>query len=179
MVKRFGRNGWFLGCSAYPECKHTMPLPGEEPETPPDMPGVGEVCPLCGEGHLVARRGRYGPFVGCDRYPDCRYIKKDATAPSEQFGTCPKCGLGTVVTKRSRRGGRPFWGCNRYPECDYSTWTRPGAVPAATASDGDGTDGDGTDGVAPSGDGTARARGRRRSSRRRRGSQPVSDRSHG
>src|SRR5439155_452196 len=85
MVKRFGRNGWFLGCSAYPECKHTMPLPGEEPETPPDMPGVGEVCPLCGEGHLVARRGRYGPFVGCDRYPDCRYIKKDATAPSEQF----------------------------------------------------------------------------------------------
>ena len=174
MVKRFGRNGWFLGCSAYPECKHTMPLPGEEPETPPDMPGVGEVCPLCGEGHLVARRGRYGPFVGCDRYPDCRYIKKDATAPSEQFGTCPKCGLGTVVTKRSRRGGRPFWGCNRYPECDYSTWTRPGAVPAGTASDGDGTDG-----VASPGDGTARARARRRSPRRRRGSQPVSDRSHG
>src|SRR6266550_1856308 len=169
MIKRFGRNGWFLGCSAYPECNHTMPLPGEEPETPPDMPGVGEVCPLCAQGHLVARRGRYGPFVGCDRYPECRYIKKDATAPSEQFGTCPKCGLGTVVTKRSRRGGRPFWGCNRYPECDYSTWTRPGAAPAATASDG----------VAPSGDSTARARGGRRSSSRRRGSQPVSDRSHG
>ncbi|TMB50824.1 MAG: type I DNA topoisomerase [Chloroflexi bacterium] len=176
MVKRFGRNGWFLGCSAYPECKHTMPLPGEEPETPPDMPGVGEVCPLCGQGHLVARRGRYGPFVGCDRYPECRYIKKDATAPSEQFGTCPKCGLGTVVTKRSRRGGRPFWGCDRYPECDFSTWTRPGgAVTAGPASDGDGTDA-----AAPSADGAGRARGRRRSPRRRRrGSQPVSDRSHG
>src|SRR6266550_1608290 len=176
MIKRFGRNGWFLGCSAYPECNHTMPLPGEEPETPPDMPGVGEVCPLCGEGHLAARRGRYGPFVGCDRYPDCRYIKKDATAPSEQFGTCPKCGLGTVVTKRSRRGGRPFWGCNRYPDCDFATWTRPGAAPAA----GPASDGAATDGAAASGDGVPRAGGRRRSPRRRRrGSQPVSDRSHG
>ena len=176
MVKRFGRNGWFLGCSAYPECKHTMPLPGEEAETPPDMPGVGEVCPLCGQGHLVARRGRYGPFVGCDRYPECRYIKKDATAPSEQFGTCPKCEIGTVVTKRSRRGGRPFWGCNRYPDCDYSTWTRPGPAPAA----GPASDGAATDGAAASGDGVPRAGGRRRSPRRRRrGSQPVSDRSHG
>ncbi|TMB82194.1 MAG: hypothetical protein E6J39_09325 [Chloroflexi bacterium] len=126
--------------------------------------------------HLVARRGRYGPFVGCDRYPECRYIKKDATAPSEQFGTCPKCGLGTIVTKRSRRGGRPFWGCDRYPECDFSTWTRPGgAVTTGPASDGEGTDG-----TAPSADGAGRARGRRRSPRRRRrGSQPVSDRSHG
>src|SRR5438874_325334 len=177
MVKRFGRNGWFLGCSAYPDCKHTMPLPGEEPETPPDMPGVGEVCPLCGQGHLVARRGRYGPFVGCDRYPECRYIKKDATAPSEQFGTCPKCGLGTIVTKRSRRVGRPCWGCNRYADRDYCTWTRPGGAPAG----GPASDGDGTDGAAASGDGVgrAKARGRRGSNRRRRGSQPVSDRSHG
>jgi len=175
MVKRFGRNGWFLGCSAYPECKHTMPLPGEEPETPPDMPGVGEVCPLCGQGHLVARRGRYGPFVGCDRYPECRYIKKDAVAPSEQFGICPKCGLGTVVTKRSRRGGRPFWGCNRYPDCDFSTWTRPGADGAGSPAAGE----DGTSG-ATSGDGLTRSRGRRGAKRpRRRGSQPVSDRSHG
>src|SRR5438067_6049593 len=173
MVKRFGRNGWFLGCSAYPECKHTMPLPGEEPETPPDMPGVGEVCPLCAQGHLVARRGRYGPFVGCDRYPDCRYIKKDATAPSEQFGTCPKCWLGTIVTKRSRRGGRPFWGCNRYPDCDYSTWTRPGAVPASAASDGGGAAGEGA--VGDGSEGRAKARGRGGSDRRRRGSPPASD----
>jgi len=131
MVKRFGRNGWFLGCSGYPECKFTMPLPGEEPEAAPDLPGVGEVCPLCGEGHLTAKRGRYGPFVGCDRYPECRYIKKDAAPANERFGTCPKCGIGTVVTKRARRGRRPFWGCDRYPDCDYSTWTRPEAVAVA------------------------------------------------
>ncbi len=124
MVKRLGRNGWFLGCSGYPECKHTMPLPGEEQDLP-DLPGVGEVCPQCGEGHLAAKRGRYGPFVGCDRYPECRYIKKDAQPAAERFGTCPTCGIGTVVTKRARRGRRPFWGCDRYPDCDYATWTRP------------------------------------------------------
>ena len=138
MVKRFGRNGWFLGCSAYPECKHTMPLPGEEGEAV-QLPGVGELCPLCEQGHLTARTGRFGPFVGCDRYPECRYIKRETPA-AERFGTCPKCSLGTVVTKRSRRGGRPFWGCDRYPECDYSSWARParpvedGQAPAASGA---------------------------------------------
>jgi DNA topoisomerase-1 len=125
LMKRFGRNGWFLGCSGYPECKYTQPLPGEEAEAT-DLPGVGEVCPLCEIGHLTAKRGRFGPFVGCDRYPECKYIKKGAAPAAERFGTCPQCGEGTVVTKRSRRG-RNFWGCDRYPDCDYSSWTRPSA----------------------------------------------------
>ncbi len=149
LVKRFGRNGWFLGCSSYPDCKHTQPLPGEEPEAV-ELPGVGEACPECGEGKLAAKRGRFGPFVGCDRYPDCRYIKKDAAPASERFGTCPQCGEGTVTTKRSRRG-RPFWGCDRYPTCDYSTWTRPGGSDGATPPDG----------AASRGSGRGRACGRR------------------
>jgi DNA topoisomerase I len=139
MVKRFGRNGWFLGCSAYPECKHTMPLPGDEAAAAA-LPGVGEECPLCGQGHLVARTGRFGPFVGCDRYPECRYIKRDTPA-AERFGTCPTCGLGTVVTKRARRGRRPFWGCDRYPECDYTGWTRPGVPAVGAAAPDESSDG--------------------------------------
>jgi DNA topoisomerase-1 len=131
LVKRLGRNGWFLGCSGYPECTYTQALPGEEP--PADLEGVGEVCPSCGIGHLVAKRGRFGPFVGCDRYPECRYIRKEASA--ETFGTCPQCGQGTVVAKRSRRG-RTFWGCDRYPDCDYATWTRPGGEASAQPSGG-------------------------------------------
>ncbi|MDP9250916.1 MAG: type I DNA topoisomerase [Chloroflexota bacterium] len=130
MVKRFGRNGWFLGCSAYPECKHTMPLPGEDGAVVPDLPGVGEPCPTCGKGTLVAKTGRYGAFVGCDRYPECRHIVRQER-PSEQFGTCPQCGIGTVVTKHARRGRRPFWGCDRYPDCDYASWTRPAVAVAA------------------------------------------------
>ena len=128
MVKRFSRNGWFLGCSGYPECRHTMPLPGEEAEAA--VAGVGEPCPECGKGELVARRGRFGAFAGCNRYPDCKYIKKDRPA-GESFGTCPKCGQGSVVAKRARggrRGGRPFWGCDRYPACDYTVSKRPGAT---------------------------------------------------
>ena len=64
------------------------------------------------------------------------------TPAAERFGTCPQCGLGTVVTKRARRGRRPFWGCDRYPDCDYSTWTKPGRpeqdgeAPAAAAAAG-------------------------------------------
>ena len=130
MVKRYGRNGWFLGCSAYPECKHTMPIPGEEPVIPPDLPGVGEKCPACEQGTLIARTGRFGPFVGCDRYPECKHILRQERA-SERFGICPKCATGTVVTKHARRGRRPFWGCDRYPECDYSSWTRPASADGA------------------------------------------------
>ncbi|MEP6469790.1 MAG: topoisomerase DNA-binding C4 zinc finger domain-containing protein [Chloroflexota bacterium] len=95
---------------------------------------MGEVCPQCNEGHLVAKRGRFGAFVGCDRYPECKYIKKDAQPASEQFGTCPQCGQGTVVTKRARRGRRPFWGCDRYPDCDYASWTKPAPVAAEAAT---------------------------------------------
>jgi DNA topoisomerase-1 len=124
MLKRLGRNGWFLGCSGYPECKFTMPLPGEEGETV-ELPGVGETCPECGQGTLVGRRSRRGPFVGCSRYPDCRYIHRTGTdgqaeAPPELEGvgeTCPECGQGSLAARRGRFGW--FAGCNRYPDCRY------------------------------------------------------------
>jgi DNA topoisomerase-1 len=163
LIKRFGRNGWFLGCAGYPECKYTQPLPGEEGDEP-QLEGVGETCPQCGEGKLAAKRGRFGPFVGCDRYPDCRYIKKDGP-PAEQFGTCPQCNQGTVVSKRTRRG-RTFFACDRYPDCDYATSHRPG-------TDGAAADGEAAAVVAATprraaGSGTARrAAGKRRASTRR------------
>ena len=80
MVIRLGRNGRFLACSLYPEHKESRPLPGDEP---PPQEGTGEVCPKCGEGTLVGKRGRFGPFVGCSRYPDCDYIKKDGPPPPD------------------------------------------------------------------------------------------------
>jgi DNA topoisomerase-1 len=129
MLKRLGRNGWFLGCSGYPECKHTMPLPGET-DPAMDLPGVGETCPECGEGTLTPKRGRFGPFVACSRYPDCRYVHRPAAAaggdadPAHPMPdlpgvgeTCPECGQGTLTPKRGRYG--PFLGCSRYPDCKY------------------------------------------------------------
>jgi DNA topoisomerase-1 len=139
MVVRLGRNGRFLACSLFPEHKESRPLPGEE-EAPPALPGVGEPCPRCGEsegGTLVARRGRFGPFVGCDRYPDCDYIKREGPPPPEPLPfevVCPRCGEGRLTPRRARRTGSLFWGCSRYPKCDYTTSHEPlGALHDADA----------------------------------------------
>ena len=72
-------------------------MPGEEP---PPQEGTGEVCPKCGEGTLVGKRGRFGPFVGCSRYPDCDYIKKEGPPPPDPLAfevVCPKNKDGHLV----------------------------------------------------------------------------------
>ncbi len=125
MVIRLGRNGQFLACSLYPEHKESRPLPGDEP---PPQEGTGEVCPKCGEGTLVGKRGRFGPFVGCSRYPDCDYIKREGPPPPDPLPfevTCPKNKDGRLVPRRARRTGNVFWGCSNYPRCDYTTNHEP------------------------------------------------------
>ncbi len=125
MVIRLGRNGRFLACSLYPEHKESRPLPGDEP---PPQEGTGEVCPKCGEGTLVGKRGRFGPFVGCSRYPDCDYIRKEGPPPPDPLPfevTCPKNRDGHLVPRRARRTGNVFWGCSNYPRCDYTTNFEP------------------------------------------------------
>jgi DNA topoisomerase-1 len=130
MVIRLGRNGRFLACSLFPEHKESRPLPGEEPELP-SLPGVGETCPQCGAtdgGELIVRRGRFGPFVGCNRYPACTFIKRDGPPPPDPLpfeAGCPKCGQGHLVARRARRTGSVFWGCSRYPKCDFTTSMEP------------------------------------------------------
>ena len=125
MVIRLGRNGRFLACSLFPEHKESRPLPGDEP---PPQEGTGEVCPECEQGTLVGKRGRFGPFVGCSRYPDCKYIKKDGPPPPPPLpfeARCPKNGDGHLVPRRARRTGNVFWGCSAYPKCDYTSNDEP------------------------------------------------------
>jgi ssDNA-binding Zn-finger/Zn-ribbon topoisomerase 1 len=125
MVIRLGRNGRFLACSMFPEHKESRPLPGDEAAP---QAGEGETCPQCGEGTLVGKTGRFGPFVGCSRYPDCNYIKKEGPPPPEPLlfeVVCPKNGDGTLVARRARRTGNVFWGCSAYPKCDYTTNFEP------------------------------------------------------
>jgi ssDNA-binding Zn-finger/Zn-ribbon topoisomerase 1 len=108
--------------------------------------GVGEACPECGQGVLVARRGRFGPFAGCSRYPECNYIRRTGPPPPPQLEfevTCPKCGEGHLVARRARRNGTVFWGCSRYPKCDFTSSREPiGALHDAddgpVAREGDG-----------------------------------------
>ena len=81
---------------------------------------LDELCPECGK-QLQRRVGRFGPFVGCSGYPDCRYIKKDP--PRSLEIPCPQCNQGEIVEKRTRFG--VFFGCDRYPECDFAVNNEP------------------------------------------------------
>ena len=68
---------------------------------------------------LATKRGRFGAFVGCSRYPDCTYIRKDGPPPPDQLPfevTCPKNADGHLVARRARRTGNVFWGCSSYPQ---------------------------------------------------------------
>jgi DNA topoisomerase-1 len=136
MLIRLGRNGRFLACSMYPDHKETRDIPGEEPDMPP-VEGAGEACPKCKEGQLAARRGRFGVFAGCNRYPDCDYIHRTGPPPPPPLPfdvECPKCGEGKLAARRARRTGNVFYGCGRYPKCDFTTNFEPlGAVHDADA----------------------------------------------
>lgn len=82
---------------------------------------VGEKCPECGKD-LVVRKSKYGSFVGCSGYPDCKYIKKEEVKVVE-ICDCPKC-RGKIVEKKTKRG-KIFYGCSNYPKCKYALWDKP------------------------------------------------------
>ncbi|MDI9370240.1 MAG: type I DNA topoisomerase [Synergistaceae bacterium] len=86
---------------------------------PPPEP-TGEDCPECGKP-LVIKNGRFGEFIACTGYPECKFTKPKLTKTG---AVCPKCGEGDVVKRRSRKG-KVFYGCSRYPDCDFVSWGPP------------------------------------------------------
>ncbi|WP_424765801.1 type I DNA topoisomerase [Paenibacillus sp. sgz302251] len=83
-----------------------------------------EICEKCGR-HLVYKMGRFGKFLACSGFPDCRNTKpivKDIGV------TCPKCAEGKIIERRSKKG-RIFYGCDQYPACDYVSWDKPTSKP--------------------------------------------------
>lgn len=121
MVIKYGRFGKFLACSNYPECKTTQPLP-EDQKKENDLAEKykGEKCDLCGKPMNV-RRGKYGYFLGCSDYPNCKGIKKIQNSTGVK---CPQCEKGDVVQKRNKRGSF-FFACSRYPDCDFTSSKLP------------------------------------------------------
>ena len=117
---KLGRYGKFIGCTNYPECRYIRNMDGSE-RAEPEM--LDEICPECGR-QLQKRVGRFGPFVGCSGYPECKYIKKDP--PKSTGVTCPQCGEGELIEKRSRFGTM-FYSCSRYPDCDCAVGNPPEA----------------------------------------------------
>ncbi len=82
---------------------------------------TGEICPECGND-LVIRRGRYGEFVACSNYPECKYIKKEEQEHKEIIN-CPNC-EGKIIEKKTRKG-KIFYGCSNYPKCKTALWYKP------------------------------------------------------
>ena len=138
VVIKLGRYGRFYSCTGFAKGKKGQPLPPgacdySEPLEGQREPQLeileGEMCPECGKP-LAKRRGRFGPFVGCTGYPDCKYIKKT----QEKTGVvCPECGKGELVRRRGR-GRSMFYGCERYPECTYTARELPAATPGKDAA---------------------------------------------
>jgi DNA topoisomerase-1 len=125
LVRKWGRYGWFLSCSRYPDCRYRRNAKRSAEEADRPEPEVTDVpCPKCGKP-MVKRTGRFGPFLGCSDYPKCKGIKN---LGEQSFGTCPKCGQGEVVSKRTKRG-KTFYSCNRYPDCDFALWQAPLSQP--------------------------------------------------
>jgi len=81
---------------------------------------LGEKCPECKEGELVVRLGRFGKFISCSRFPDCKYTKPFQEAAGFN---CPECGAEGVI--RRTKTGRKFYGCSKYPTCKWAGWKKP------------------------------------------------------
>jgi DNA topoisomerase I len=119
MLLKKGRYGDFFACSGYPDCKNTrkiVRIKGEA-KVHADKP-LDESCPEC-QASLVLKHGRFGEFIACSRYPDCRFIKRETTGV-----TCPECGAGELLQRKSRRG-KKFYSCSEYPKCRFVLWDKP------------------------------------------------------
>ena len=86
---------------------------------------TGETCPNCGNP-LVIRKSRYGQFVACSNYPECKYIKTEEKEEKEikEICKCPSCEEGMIIERLTRRG-KVFYGCNRFPKCKTAYWDKP------------------------------------------------------
>jgi len=111
LVKKWGKNGPFLACPGFPECKFTKSIDQAEK--------LDRRCPVCG-GELVYKSGRFGRFIACSNYPKCKY-----TEPIKLGLPCPREGCNGEIVERKTRKGKIFYGCSNYPDCDYASWDKP------------------------------------------------------
>lgn len=122
LQKIWSRNKYFYGCSNYPDCDYTAPLEALDFKKEDYAPGFDwdQPCPKC-KGSMKLRFGRFGPFLGCEKYPKCKGIinipKKD-DIPAANMPSCPAIGCDGKMSQRRSRFGKPFFSCSNYPDCD-------------------------------------------------------------
>ena len=124
MVIKWGRNGHFLACSNYPDCRNTKEYErdaeGNIKIVPTTRPS-DEKCTTC-DADMEYRRGRFGEFLACSKYPDCKTTKAISIGVN-----CPKEGCGGYLTERRSKRGKVFFGCANFNKtgCDFVSWDRP------------------------------------------------------
>ncbi|MBN1164483.1 MAG: type I DNA topoisomerase [Candidatus Krumholzibacteriota bacterium] len=111
LVKKWSRNGPFLACPAFPDCKYSRSLEADET--------IDRDCPRCG-GKLAYRNGRFGKFIACGNYPECKYTEAVTLGIK-----CPQEGCDGEITEKRTRRGKIFYGCSEYPKCQYASWDKP------------------------------------------------------
>jgi len=126
MVVKWGKKGGFLACSGYPDCKKTLNYEKTEDgrivpakEIQPQF--TEDKCANCGKP-MILRKGRFGEFLACSGYPECKTtkpVKSKETFKEQTDILCPQEGCGGNLVKRKGRKGRIFYGCSRYPKCKF------------------------------------------------------------
>jgi DNA topoisomerase-1 len=126
---KVGKNGHFLACSGYPECTYSSDYTRDEkgqihPVAPLEETTTDRVCDKCGRP-MVVKRGRYGDFLACSGYPECKN-SQSLNSNGKKIGIqCPEENCdGDIVERKSRRG-KIFYGCSRFPDCKFATWDKP------------------------------------------------------
>jgi DNA topoisomerase-1 len=127
---KMGKNGHFLACSGYPDCTYSSDYERDEkgnilPAAPLSDEVTDEKCEKC-QRPMVVKRGRFGDFLACSGYPDCRNTKSRNSNGGKPIGLkCPAEGCSGEVVERTSKRGKPFFGCSQYPECTFASWERP------------------------------------------------------
>ena len=120
MIIKWGRFGKFMACSGYPDCKNTKELAVKNADgTVEEEPKIEGNCDKCG-GALIMKMGRFGKFIACSQYPECKFTKPISIGIS-----CPSEGCKGYISSRRSKKGRTFYGCSEYPNCKFVSWDKP------------------------------------------------------
>ncbi len=122
MVIKWGRHGRFLACPGYPECKNAKEFVREASGRVKVVEAVTsstESCERCGKP-MIVKAGRFGKFLACSGYPECKNTKAITTGVK-----CPQPDCTGELTQKRTKRGRTFYACSRYPDCKFALWDRP------------------------------------------------------
>lgn len=131
MVIKIGRFGKFLACSGYPNCKNTKNISGAGTkggksnsisieDSAKKEETTNEICEKC-KSKMIIKEGRFGKFLGCSAYPNCKNIKSILKRMDVK---CPLCEKGDLIERKTKTK-KTFYGCTNYPNCNFTLWDKP------------------------------------------------------